>query len=79
MKVYYTGVNASVLFSNDAGVMVYLDKLTQIPFPETNNMEIGWNYILLWQNEDLFISGKLDIKDEEKPIKLTIPDDTSGK
>ncbi|XP_051157356.1 uncharacterized protein LOC127279187 [Leptopilina boulardi] len=79
MKIYYCGLNASTLFFNDTGVIVILDKITRVPFPETINMEIGWNYILLLQNEDLFISGILDTKQEESPKKLTIPDESSGR
>lgn len=76
MKIYYSGLNASNLFSNDSGIIVYLDKVTRVSFPEITNMEIGWNYILLWQNENLFISGILDTKQEENPVKLTMPDTT---
>ena len=81
MTCYYSGLNASSLFSNKEGVIVAIDCITKIPFPGITSMEIGWNYFLLWRNEDLFISGKLDVSSEKdkEPKMLRIPDVKSGR
>ncbi|XP_033219280.1 probable E3 ubiquitin-protein ligase HERC4 isoform X2 [Belonocnema kinseyi] len=80
MTSYYSGLNSSSLFSNTEGVIVAIDRITKIPFPGITSMEIGWNYFLLWRNEDLFISGKLDLdsEKEKEPKMLQIPDKKSG-
>ncbi|KYN39490.1 E3 ubiquitin-protein ligase HERC2 [Trachymyrmex septentrionalis] len=57
MPVYYTGLNASPLFSNLDEIITSISHLTQIPFPEITDIEIGWNYFLLWQNTKLYITG----------------------
>ena len=74
-------MNASSLFSNQDEVIVCLDQIMKVPFPGITGMEIGWNYFLLWRNEDLFISGKLDVSSgkEDEPILLQIPDEKSGR
>ncbi|KAL0129864.1 hypothetical protein PUN28_001850 [Cardiocondyla obscurior] len=79
MLVYYTGLNASPLFSSEDGIVTSISHFTQIPFPGITNIEIGWNYFLLWQDTKLYITGKISEKDDEnKPRLMQIPEDSGS-
>ncbi|KYQ50218.1 E3 ubiquitin-protein ligase HERC2 [Trachymyrmex zeteki] len=79
MPVYYTGLNASPLFSDQDGIITSISHLTQIPFPEITDIEIGWNYFLLWQKTKLYITGKISEEDEKnRPCLMQIPEESSG-
>lgn len=82
MPVYYTGLNASPLFSDSTGVVTSISRLTEIPFPKVTDIEIGWNYFLLWRDTKLYITGKIDEngdKDKDGPCLLQIPQESSGR
>lgn len=80
MPVYYTGLNASPLFSNQDGIVTSISNLTQIPFPGITDIEIGWNYFLLWQDVKLYVTGKINEEDDKnKPRLIQIPEESSGR
>jgi len=80
MPVYYTGLNASPLFSNQDGIITSITHLTQIPFARVTDIEISWNYFLLWQDTKLYITGKISDKDDKnKPRLIQIPEESSGR
>lgn len=80
MPVYYTGLNASPLFSNLDGIITSITHLTLIPFARVTDIEISWNYFLLWQDTKLYITGKISNKDDKnKPRLIQIPEESSGR
>lgn len=80
MPVYYTGLNASPLFSNQDGIVTTISHLTQIPFSGITDIEIGWNYFLLWQDTKLYITGKISEEDDKnEPRLMQIPEESSGR
>lgn len=82
MRVYYTGFNASPMFSDQNGIITSISQLTEIPFPEITNIEIGWNYFLLWRDTELYITGRIseDENDERNgPRLIQIPQESSEK
>ncbi|XP_070170523.1 RCC1 domain-containing protein 1 [Polyergus mexicanus] len=79
MPVYYTGLNASPLFSNQDGIITSIAHLTQIPFAGVTDIEISWNYFLFWQDTKLYITGKIsDNNDKNNPRLIQIPEESSG-
>ncbi|EFN89544.1 RCC1 domain-containing protein 1 [Harpegnathos saltator] len=81
MPVYYTGFNASPLFSNQDGIITSISQLTEISFPEITNIEIGWNYFLLWRDTKLYITGKISENENDErngPRLMRIPHESSG-
>ncbi|XP_011174441.1 RCC1 domain-containing protein 1 [Solenopsis invicta] len=79
MLVYYTGLNASPLFSDQDEIVTSISYLTQISFPGITDIEIGWNYFLLWQDTKLYITGKISEKDDKnRPRLMQIPKESSG-
>lgn len=80
MPVYYTGLNASPLFSNQNGIITSIAHLTQIPFAGVTDIEISWNYFLLWQDTKLYITGKISDNDiKNNPRLIQIPEESSGR
>lgn len=82
MPVYYTGFNASPLFSDQDGIITSISRLTEIPFSEITNIEIGWNYFLLWRDTELYITGKIGENDNDErngPRLIQIPQKSSGR
>ncbi|XP_014487466.1 PREDICTED: RCC1 domain-containing protein 1 [Dinoponera quadriceps] len=79
MPVYYTGFNASPLFSDQDGITTSISRLTEIPFSEITNIEIGWNYFLLWRGTKLYITGKISENNERNgPHLIQVPQESSG-
>ncbi|XP_071556273.1 RCC1 domain-containing protein 1 isoform X2 [Temnothorax nylanderi] len=79
MPVYYAGLNASPLFSNQDGIVTSISHFTQIPFPGITDIEIGWNYFLLWQDTKLYITGKISEKDDRnRPHLMQIPEESGS-
>ncbi|EZA52561.1 E3 ubiquitin-protein ligase HERC2 isoform X2 [Ooceraea biroi] len=79
MPVYYTGLNASPLFSNQDGIITSISHFTQIAFPAITDIEIGWNYFLLWRNTELYITGKIsENNDKNGPHLINIPIESAG-
>lgn len=79
MPVYYTGLNASPLFSNRDGIITSIAHLAQIPFTGVTDIEISWNYFLLWQDTKLYITGKVSDNDiKNNPRLIQIPEESSG-
>lgn len=80
MPVYYTGLNATPLFCDQDEIITSISHLTQIPFSGITDIEIGWNYFLLWQDTKLYITGKIS-KDDDKthPHLMQIPEEPSGR
>lgn len=78
ITLYYSGFNASPLFTEEEeDVVIALDRFTKVPFSGITNMEISWNYFLLWRDLELYITGKVDSSDDKKPPELIkIPDDS---
>nr|XP_012222921.1 PREDICTED: RCC1 domain-containing protein 1 [Linepithema humile] len=78
MSVYYTGLNATSLFFDQDEIITSISHLTQIPFSGITDIEIGWNYFLLWQDTKLYIAGKIS-KDDDKtrPHLMQIPGESS--
>lgn len=78
ITLYYAGFNASPLFTEEGeDVIAALDRFTKVPFSGITNMEISWNYFLLWRDLELYITGKVDNSDDKKPPELIkIPDDS---
>lgn len=82
MPVYYTGFNSSPLFSDQNGIITSILQLTEIPFPEITNIEIGWNYFLLWRDTRLYITGKISGNENDEingPRLIQIPQESSGR
>lgn len=80
MPVYYTGLNASPLFLNQDGIVTTISHLTQILFSGITDIEIGWNYFLLWQDTKLYITGKISEEDDKnQPRLMQIPEESSGR
>lgn len=80
MLVYYTGINASPLFSDQDGIIPSVSHLTQIPFSEITDIEIGWNYFLLWKDTQLYVTGKISENDDKNnPYLMQIPEELSGR
>jgi len=80
MPVYYTGLNATPLFSDQDEIITSISHLTEIPFSGITDIEIGWNYFLLWQDTKLYITGKINEDDEKThPRLLQIPEESSGR
>ncbi|XP_032680006.1 RCC1 domain-containing protein 1 [Odontomachus brunneus] len=81
MRVYYTGFNASPLFTCQDGIITSISQLTEIPFSEITNIEIGWNYFLLWRGTELYITGKISENENDErngPRLIQIPQESSG-
>ncbi|XP_046418742.1 RCC1 domain-containing protein 1-like [Neodiprion fabricii] len=84
MKIYYTGLNNSELFCDEEGsVKQVIDKFTIVPFTGIEDLEIGWNYILLWRDKELFISGKINLNESTEvtdkiPVLLKLPEEMEG-
>lgn len=80
MPVYYIGLNASPLFSDEDEIITSISQLTQIPFSGITDMEIGWNYFLLWQDTKLYITGTISEDDSKThPHLMQIPEESSGR
>ncbi|KAH0956259.1 hypothetical protein HN011_004911 [Eciton burchellii] len=79
MPVYYTGLNASPVFSNQDGILTSVPRLTEIAFPAVTDIEIGWNYFLLWRGAELYITGKIsEDNDKSEPHLIQIPTESSA-
>jgi len=79
MPVYYTGLNASPIFSNQDGILTSVPRLTEIAFPAITDIEIGWNYFLLWRDAELYITGKIsEDNDKTDPRLIRIPTESSA-
>ncbi|XP_035739654.1 RCC1 domain-containing protein 1-like isoform X2 [Vespa mandarinia] len=79
MTLFYAGFNASSLFTEEEDIVIALDQFTKVPFSGITNMEISWNYFLLWRDLELYIIGKVDNSDDKKaPELLKIPE-SSGR
>lgn len=76
MPFYYAGINNSPLFLNIEQGSVIVDKFAEISFDGLSDVEIGWNYLLLRKDNELYISGnvkELNIHDHG-PKLLLIPE-----
>lgn len=79
MPVYYTGLNASPLFSNRDGIITSISRFTPIPFLAITDIEIGWNYFLLWRGTELHITGKInENSDKNNPRLIQMPIESTG-
>ncbi|KAF7382722.1 hypothetical protein HZH66_013124 [Vespula vulgaris] len=78
MALYYAGFNASPLFTEEEDIVIALDRFTKVPFSGVTNMEISWNYFLLWRDLELYIVGKVDSDDDKKPPELLKIPESSG-
>nr|XP_050864768.1 RCC1 domain-containing protein 1 isoform X1 [Vespula vulgaris] len=79
MALYYAGFNASPLFTEEEDIVIALDRFTKVPFSGVTNMEISWNYFLLWRDLELYIVGKVDSDDDKKPPELLKIPESSGR
>lgn len=67
MKIYYAGLNNSKLFSDDDGdVEPVVEKFRNVEFPEIEDLEIGWNYMILWRDKKIYVSGKIHLLEENE-------------
>lgn len=77
-KIYLSGLNADKLvFSNQhdsEGSITMVDKFISVSDQEITDVEIGWDYFLVWKKYDLYVWGKI-INDSYKIVKklLRIP------
>lgn len=83
MPVYYTGFNANALFTEKHGadtLIADISRLTKVSLPEVTDIEIGWNFFLLWQDTKLYVTGKIgDNEDKNDPKLIQIPEESSGR
>ncbi|KAK2588070.1 hypothetical protein KPH14_004135 [Odynerus spinipes] len=80
VKLYYAGFNTSPLFTKEDDVVISLDRFTEVPFNDISDMEISWNYFLLWRHSNLYITGKMNGGNEKEPLELIkIPGESSAR
>ncbi|XP_058798079.1 RCC1 domain-containing protein 1 [Phymastichus coffea] len=62
-KIYVSGLNANkiVLVNkyDDEESITVSDKFLSIPDEEITNIDIGWDYYLIWKNNNVYITGKI--------------------
>lgn len=69
----YAGLNVSnYLFSDKHKKTIVIDEFSEILLPNLQNLIIGWNYCLIWQGKQVFITG--NIGRNESNLLLTIPE-----
>lgn len=78
MTLFYAGFNASSLFTEEEDIVIAMDQFTKVPFSDITNMEISWNYFLLWRDLELYIIGKVDNSDDKKAAELLKIPESSG-
>ncbi|XP_011496917.1 PREDICTED: X-linked retinitis pigmentosa GTPase regulator [Ceratosolen solmsi marchali] len=83
-KIYFSGLNASKLIHennfHNPGTVLAIDKFISLSYDDITDIEIGWDYILIWKNNDLYISGKIVTNESNKLNRLLkIPEHTNLK
>ncbi|XP_003426495.1 RCC1 domain-containing protein 1 [Nasonia vitripennis] len=78
-KIYYTGLSTSKFIcddeSDDSTNLVVNDQFIPVPWEDVTDIEIGWDYFLIWKNNKVHIVGKIVGEKCEKVIQsLRIPD-----
>ena len=80
MKIYFSGLSGCKLIHGtqtvEYGTIKAVDKFIPIPIENLNEIEIGWDYILIWMNDgELYLSGKINLKNFNQIHQLLqIPD-----
>jgi hypothetical protein len=76
-RIYFSGLNASNLVHenqlNDSGRVLAIDKFISLSYKGMTDIEIGWDYLLIWKNNDLYLSGKNitnDCKQSNRLLKI---------
>lgn len=63
--MYYAGLNNSKIINDDLddenenNFLTIIEKFTLIPFDMIDDIDIGWNYAILWRDERAYISGNM--------------------
>ncbi|KAG7189944.1 hypothetical protein KM043_006105 [Ampulex compressa] len=55
MPLFYAGLNATPLFAHEDDTLIAVDSFAEISWPGLTDAEIGWNYLLLWQDTRLYV------------------------
>ncbi|XP_012264946.2 RCC1 domain-containing protein 1 [Athalia rosae] len=81
MKIYYTGLNNSKMFCDDEeNAQTVIEQFTEVPFAGIEDIDIGWNYMLLWRNNQLFVSGEIYLDasgtSNKVPVLLELSEET---
>ena len=62
-KIYFAGLKATKIVNENRiisdGSILTMDEFTSISCEGLTDIEIGWDYLLLWKNTELYISGKI--------------------
>ena len=74
-KVYYTGLISSnfgppIQRLLDDGPLSITEEFILLPVSDNDNVEIGWDYVILWNSSSIQIVGKSTAKNIESSHKL---------
>ena len=69
-NIYFAGLNASKIVKENDETILAIDQFTSITCEGLTDIEIGWDYFLVWKDTELFISGKIVGKNGHKLDQL---------
>lgn len=88
-SIYFSGLNGSSLIFGDEigekGTIQVSSQFAPLLHKDITDIEIGWDYLLIWKNDELYLSGKLlpDYKckksDDQFGQLLKVPEGTNLK
>lgn len=79
-KIYFSGLNGSRIIvkeiKEDKATMTATDRFFPLSDEDITDIEIGWDYLLIWKDSELYVSGKPNSgeTEENQDRMLKIPE-----